>query len=88
MEYNEKISAVECILFVSGEPVSIVQLQRALDITDMEMRALLQSMDALYREQHRGILLYLTDDTAQLISNPQYADIVGELLQPAQTKSF
>ena len=28
---DERYSAIECILFVSGEPVSLVQLQRALD---------------------------------------------------------
>ena len=36
---DERYSAIECILFVSGEPVSLVQLQRALDITGIEMNA-------------------------------------------------
>ena len=31
MMQDERYSAIECILFVSGEPVSLVQLQRALD---------------------------------------------------------
>ena len=37
---DERYSAIECILFVSGEPVSLVQLQRALDITGIEMNAI------------------------------------------------
>ena len=88
MEYDESFGAIECILFVSGEPVSIVQLQRALDLTDMEMRSILQNMDALYKSEERGVQLFLTRETAQLISNPKYASYVEELLQPAQTKSF
>ncbi|MEG1547782.1 MAG: SMC-Scp complex subunit ScpB [Clostridia bacterium] len=88
MENDERFSAIECILFVSGEPVSILQLQRALGITEMEIQFVLQGMDKLYREQERGVLLYLTEETAQLISNPKYAPFIEELLQPAQTKSF
>lgn len=85
---DERYSEIECILFVSGEPVSIVQLQRALDVTNMEIDAILRAMEQAYREEERGILLYLTEDSAQLVSNRKYASSVEELLQPAQTKSF
>ena len=85
---DERYSAIECILFVSGEPVSLVQLQRALDITGIEMNAIIHNMEKQYRQEERGIQLYITDDTVQLVSNKKYASYVEELLQPAQTKSF
>ncbi len=85
---DERYSAIECILFVSGEPVSLVQLQRALDITGIEMNAIIYDMEKLYREEERGVQLYITDDTVQLVSNKKYAGYIEELLQPAQTKSF
>ena len=85
---DERYSAIECILFVSGEPVSLVQLQRALDITGIEMNAIIHNMEKQYRDEERGIQLYITDDTVQLVSNKKYASYVEELLQPAQTKSF
>lgn len=88
MSYDERISAIECILFVSGEPVSVLQLQRALNVTQMEICHLLETMDALYKSEERGILLYRTEETVQLVSNRKYADYVEELLQPAQTKTF
>lgn len=88
MSYDERISAIECILFVSGEPVSTVQLQRALGVTQMEILHLLDTMDSLYQSEQRGILLYRTEETVQLVSNKKYAAYVEELLQPAQTKSF
>ena len=85
---DKRFSAIECILFVSGEPVSLVQLQRALDMTGIEMNAVIHQMEELYRTEERGVQLYITDDTVQLVSNRQYAGYVEELLQPAQTKSF
>ncbi len=85
---DERFSAIECILFVSGEPVSLVQLQRALDMTGIEMNAVIHQMEELYRKEERGVQLYITEDTVQLVSNRKYAGYVEELLQPAQTKSF
>ena len=54
---DERYSAIECILFVSGEPVSLVQLQRALDITGIEMNAIIHNMEKQYRQEERGIQL-------------------------------
>ena len=51
---DERYSAIECILFVSGEPVSLVQLQRALDITGIEMNAIIHNMEKQYRQEERG----------------------------------
>ena len=45
MQYDERFGAIECILFVSGDPVPIIQLQRTLGLTDIEMQSILQSMD-------------------------------------------
>ena len=52
---DERYSAIECILFVSGEPVSLVQLQRALDITGIEMNAIIHNMErhtAIHNRRH------------------------------------
>ena len=84
MHYDERFGAIECILFVSGDPVSMVQLQRALAVTEIELNYLLRSMDALYREQKRGVLLYMTDDTVQLVSNREYAPLIEQMMQPVE----
>ena len=86
MQYDARFGAIECILFVSGDPVPIAQLQRALQLTDLEMQSALESMDALYRKEERGIQLYITDETVQLVSNRKYSDMVLALLQPVQAR--
>ncbi|MBS1480179.1 MAG: SMC-Scp complex subunit ScpB [Christensenellaceae bacterium] len=88
MQYDERFGAIECILFVSGDPVPVIQLQRALGLTDIEMQSTLQSMDELYRREERGIQLYLTEETVQLVSNRKYTDLVLTLLQPVQSRTF
>jgi len=88
VQYDERFGEIECILFVSGDPVPIIAIQRALGLTDLEMHSVLQSMDALYKQEQRGIQLYLTDETAQLVSNRKYTETVLALLQPVQPRSF
>ncbi len=88
MENDERFGAIECILFVSGEPVPTIQLQRAIGATDIEMQYILRTMDEKFRADKRGVQLYMTPDTVQLVSNREYASFVQELLQPVQEKSF
>lgn len=57
IEYNERMGAIECILFVSGDPVPIIELQRAIGVTDIEMEHIIRSMDELYKREKRGVQL-------------------------------
>ena len=88
MEYNERFGAIECILFVSGDPVPIIELQRAIGVTDIEMEHIIRSMEELYKKEKRGVQLFITPETMQLVSNKEYAKYVEELVQPVQAKSF
>ena len=88
MEYNERMGAIECILFVSGDPVPIIELQRAIGVTDIEMEHIIRSMDELYKREKRGVQLFITAETMQLVSNKEHTRYVEELVQPVQSKSF
>ena len=80
-------SVAECLLFVAGEPVLITELARAMECETSVVKTLLCEMENTYRDEGRGILLLVTDETAQLISNRAYLDAVERLIQPEQKKS-
>jgi segregation and condensation protein B len=44
-------------------------------------------MENTYRDENRGILLHVTDETAQLVSNRAFIEQVERLMQPVQKKS-
>ena len=54
---QEWFGAIECILFVSGEPVDLVSLQRALGLTELELQSILGKMEESYAAQDRGVQL-------------------------------
>lgn len=88
MKHEELIAAIECMLFVAGDAVPVTELQRVLDITDMEMNPILYEMEEQYKANERGIRLLLTEETAQLCSNRAYSHYVEQLIQPAQSRTF
>lgn len=87
---NENAShyaAIECLLFVAGDPVPLIELARVLSFSLPQTQLLLTEMEAVYRAEGRGILPLVTEASAQLISNRDFAQHVEALLQPSQQKS-
>lgn len=84
---KEKAAIAECMLFVAGEPVLITEIARAMELETTAVKTLLYEMETSYRDEGRGIILLVTEDTAQLISNRKYVEYVERLLQPEQKKN-
>ena len=85
---EEFLGAVECLLYVSGEPIGFAELVRVFDMPLERIRELLSEEERRMRETGRGILLFLTDSTVQLVTNPRYNDCVVSLLSPPEERTM
>ena len=74
MDRKELESALEAILFASGEPVQVDRICVALDIDRPTVEQLLQKLMDYYAYERRGIRLLKIDDSWQLCSAPDYAE--------------
>ena len=80
-------SAVEGILFASGEPVQAERICVALDMDRPTVEQVLQKLMDYYAYERRGIRLLHIEDSWQLCSAPDYADIIRrafEIRKPAK----
>ena len=87
LEVKELESAMEGILFASGEPVQIDRICTALDLDRPTVEQVLQRLTDYYAYERRGIRLLRIDDSWQLCSAPDYADIIRkafEIRKPAK----
>ena len=87
MEMKEIESAVEGILFASGEPVHVDRICVALDMDRPTVEQVLQKLTDYYAYERRGIRLLRIDDSWQLCSSPDYADVIRkafEIRKPAK----
>lgn len=87
MEMKEIESAVEGILFASGEPLSVDRICMALEMDRPTVEQVLQRLMDYYAYERRGIRLLRIENSWQLCSAPDYADIIRkafEIRKPAK----
>ena len=87
MDLKEMESAVEGILFASGEPVRVDRICVALGIDRPAAEQILQKLMDYYAYERRGIRLLKIEDSWQLCSAPDYADVIRrafEIRKPAK----
>ncbi len=81
MEIRDIESAVEAILFASGEPVSISRLSSVLAVEETLISDIADRLSDKYSFERRGIRLIKLDSSLQLCSSPEYADIIRLCLE-------
>jgi len=81
MEIHDMVSAVEAILFASGEPVPLSRLTSILELDDPALEYILQKLEAHYNQDARGIRLLRIEDSVQFCSAPEYAEVIRQTLE-------
>lgn len=87
LDMKEIESAVEGILFASGDPVHIERICIALDADRPTAERVLQNLMDHYAYDRRGVRLLHVEDTWQLCSAPDYAEVIRkafEIRKPAK----
>ncbi len=72
------VQLIESLLFVAGEPVTITQLARVLDLPADAVEAALEQLAVACRE--RGVRVQRNGDSVRLVSAPEAAPVVERLL--------
>ena len=72
---------MEAILFASGEPVHIDRICLALELDRETAETLLQKLGDHYAYNRRGVRLTRMDESWQLCSAPDYADVIRKAFE-------
>ena len=87
LEMKEVEAAIEGILFASGEPVAVDRICMAMDMDRPTVELVLQKLTDYYAYERRGMRLIRMEDSYQLCSAPEYAEIIRrafEIRKPAK----
>ncbi|MBO4849032.1 MAG: SMC-Scp complex subunit ScpB [Clostridia bacterium] len=85
---RQLIGALESVLFVMGEPIPKAEIMRVFGLSQLELNTLLVNAESEYESNERGIRLFSTDETVQLVTAPDYNDWLVKLLSPPQEKNL
>ena len=81
MGLKEIESAMEAILFAAGEPVGVERLCMALEIDRATADAVAQKLMDDYSYERRGLRLVRLDDSYQLCSAPEHAELIRKTFE-------
>ncbi|MEG2120349.1 MAG: SMC-Scp complex subunit ScpB, partial [Pseudoflavonifractor sp.] len=81
MELKEIESAIEGILFASGDPVGVERLCMALEVDRATVDAVCQRLSDNYSYERRGIRLVRLESSYQLCSAPEYAEYIRKAFE-------
>jgi len=79
---NDKRSALECLLFVAGGPVSLKTLAACLELSEAEVVELAGELQEVYNPAERGLQIREVAGGYQMCTRPQFANYIEALLQP------
>jgi len=81
LEMNEMESVVEGILFASGDAIHIDRICLVLGVDRPTAEQVLQRLGDFYTFERRGIRLLRMDDSWQLCSAPEHADMIRQAIE-------
>lgn len=88
IDEKELFNAVEALLFVSGDPVSIEKLAETLYIPVEEFEKFMEKMIDEYNYERRGIKLIKLENSYQLTTRAEYFDAVVRLVTHRQKQEL
>lgn len=71
MERQKAEAVLEAILFTMGDSVEISRLASVLEMSDKEVKQILEGMQEKYAAEERGISLLWLEDSVQLSTKPE-----------------
>jgi segregation and condensation protein B len=86
MERDEKKALLEAILFISGEPVTLKDLQKITGLPSGETEYLIRELMAFHRDRKGGILIMEVAEGFQMVTAPEYAPYLRKIKETAPTR--
>ena len=81
-------SAIESLLFVHGDPISLKEMSSILDEDIQVVEKLMEEFENLYNRPNRGIKVYKIDNKYQLGTKPENEKYIVKLLKTNQRQSL
>ena len=73
-------AAAEALLFVYGEKVAFTTLANVLSVNKEKAEEIVHNLQQSMREHNRGLRLIISDTSAQLVTAPELAPLLQEIV--------
>lgn len=85
---ENNIARLEALLFTHGEPLKKLKMEKVLEVTKEECATLLQTLAQKLQAEDRGLTLLVTAEEVQLVTKPQFGDLLLSFLKEELTEEL
>jgi len=82
---QETKAIIECLLFVSREPVSLKTLGQILEMQEADVKVLMEELSEEYNSGLHGINIQVVANGYQMSTRPEFAQYIEKLYKPQNT---
>ena len=82
MDIKEIKAAIECLLFVSGDPVTLKELSTVLEVDQATLRKIINQLMDDFEDETRGIKVIEINGSYQLCSKSELYEYIEKLFKP------
>lgn len=86
--YSELESAIEAILFASGEPVKLKNIADAIEQDIKTTKSIIDNLKDKYCIEKRGLKIIQLDDSYQMCTNSDYFKYINKMFSAPSKKSL
>ncbi len=76
-----KLSALEAILFIYGEPISIKKIGGLLELGEEEAEKLIENFRKSISEENRGVMLIGDNENIQIVTKPEFGNLLEKIIK-------
>jgi segregation and condensation protein B len=88
MDDRETMGIIESILFVSGDPVSLKDIAKVLEIDVRIARKLMERMIDTFNFERRGLQIIKVNDSYQLATRPEFSEYIQKYIGSEQKQTL
>lgn len=81
LQFNEKLSAVEAILFASGEPVDELRISKVVGVDKSIVSSLVKTLNERYSDCQSAINIIHIDNGYQMCTKKEYAEYIRSAME-------
>ena len=76
MNKQQTVSAIEAVLFASGDPISIDRISQTFEIKPEEVEKYIKELEKKYESQGSGFYVVRLENTYQLVTREEFAPYI------------
>ena len=88
MDIREQKAIIEALLFTWGDPLSINDIRKILELNRKQVEEILEDMINEFNFERRGIQILKTNDTYQLGTRAEHFEWIKKLSTPKDSRSL